>query len=107
MNRKLICTLDGTRYYLGPTAPGRLSWQQAHDWIATLGPGYALPPREVMLRLALTLKPEVCGFYWTVASKDKDYAWGQQWHAKYTDTSQTDTSKLRQHRAVAVIAEIE
>lgn len=45
----LICTLDGVQYFLGPQAPDTMTWQDAMDWCKSLGDGYELPNRQVLL----------------------------------------------------------
>lgn len=83
----LICTLDGYQYFLGPEHDGELEWDDAKKWCESLGEGYELPNRLVMLAICMN---EVTAalltnlkYYWT-ASESEDYpsrAWGQYWGA--------------------------
>lgn len=43
--RTLICEIDGKKYYLGPEAEKRMSWEDAKEWAKSVGG--QLMPREV------------------------------------------------------------
>ena len=82
----LICTLDGYQYFLGPEYDDELGWDDAKKWCESLGEGYELPSRLVMLAIcvnedtASALLTEHSS-YWTSAEV-KGYAtlaWLQQW----------------------------
>lgn len=81
----LICTLDGYQYFLGPEYDGEMAWADAKKWCESLGEGYELPNRLVMLAICMNdataaLLKEY-SYYWT-SSKAEDGtsgAWVQAW----------------------------
>ena len=81
----LICAIDGCQYFLGPEYDGELDWDAAKRWCESLGKGYELPNRLVMLAICMNdataaLLKEY-SYYWT-SSKAEDGtsgAWVQAW----------------------------
>lgn len=49
----LICTLDGYQYFLGPEYDDELDWENAKKWCESIGEGYELPNRLVMLAICM------------------------------------------------------
>lgn len=83
----LICTLDNYQYFLGPEYDGELDWYAAKHWCESLGEGYELPNRLVMLAICMNeaTAANLTEFssYWTSSEcEDVDSrAWGQYWGA--------------------------
>lgn len=103
----LICTLDGYQYFLGPEYDGELDWYAAKHWCESLGEGYELPNRLVMLAICMneataTLLTEY-SYYWTSSEVKDDtyYAWDQYWQSSIPGF-QHDTSKSAARRVRAV-----
>lgn len=77
----LICTLDGYQYFLGPEFDGELDWHAAKKWCRSLGEGYELPNRLVMM--AICVNEDAVGllaeysYYWTSTEHHAAYAWYQ------------------------------
>lgn len=103
----LICTLDDYQYFLGPEYDDELGWDDAKKWCESLGEGYELPSRLVMLAICVnedtaTLLTEY-SYYWT-STEDKDdvsAAWSQYWDSS-APGSQHDVSKSNAFRVRAV-----
>ena len=83
----LICTFDGYQYFLGPEYDGELGWADAKKWCESLGEGYELPNRLVMLAICMNedtaAKLTEDAYYWTSSEFENDtsYAWRQYWHS--------------------------
>lgn len=83
----LICTLDGYQYYLGPEYADELGWDDAKKWCESLGEGYELPSRLVMLAICVNEDTAALltehSSYWTSAEVkgDATLAWLQQWYS--------------------------
>lgn len=81
----LICTIDGYQYFLGPEYDGDLEWADAKKWCESLGEGYELPNRLVMLAICMNEDTAAllteCSYYWTSTEVEDDasYAWFQYW----------------------------
>lgn len=103
----LICTIDDYQYFLGPEFDGELEWAAAKRWCESLGEGYELPNRLVMLALCMN---EVTAegltdysYYWTSSEhvEDASRAWGQHWDSSYPG-AQYHASKAYAYRVRAV-----
>lgn len=85
----LICSLNGHQYFLGPEYDGELDWENAKKWCKSLGEGYELPNRLVMLAVSMNKATEALftnhEFYWTSSEVENDtsYAWAQLWGSSY------------------------
>lgn len=83
----LICTLDGYQYFLGPEYDGELDWENAKKWCESIGEGYELPNRLVMLAICMNEKTAALltkhRFYWTSAEYEDHafFAWYQGWNS--------------------------
>jgi len=103
----LICTLDGYQYFLGPEYDDELGWDDAKKWCESLGEGYELPNRLVMLAICMnedtaTLLTEYES-YWTSTDIEDDasYAWTQNWLSSVPGGQhRVSKSKARRVRAV-------
>lgn len=74
-----ICEIDGKKYYLGPEANKKMSWEQAKKWAEDMGG--ILIPREVAI-VAFEKKWVRKHFriddrYWTSTEYDSNLAWIQ------------------------------
>lgn len=103
----LICTIDGYQYFLGPEFDGEMEWAAAKRWCESLGEGYELPNRLVMLALCMN---EVTAehltdhaYYWTSSELEENasQAWLQHWHSS-SPGYQGNTSKSTALRIRAV-----
>ena len=94
----LICTLDGYQYFPGPEYDGVLDWADAKKWCKSLGEGYSLPNRLVMLAICMNEDTAALladsQYYWTASELENDtpYAWVQSMLAR-TPGSQYASSK--------------
>lgn len=81
----LICMLDGYQYFLGPEHDGELEWDDAKKWCESLGEGYELPNRLVMLAICMNEATAALlteySYYWTASEVrvDASRAWNQCW----------------------------
>lgn len=103
----LICTIDGYQYFLGPEYDGVLEWADAKKWCESLGEGYELPNRLVMLAIGMNeitaaLLTEYT-YYWTSTETENNAtgAWRQAWHSS-APGGQSGTSKSAAYRVRAV-----
>ena len=101
----LICTIDGHQYFLGPEYDGELEWADAKKWCESLGEGYELPNRLVMLAICMN---EATGallteysLFWTSTEcpEDTSSAWRQYWHSRspglQRSASKSNASRVR------------
>lgn len=86
----LICTIDGYQYFLGPEYDGELDWHSAEHWCESLGEGFELPSRLVMLAICMNedtaaLLTKYSSYYWTSTDVGKDtyHAWIQFWNSRH------------------------
>ena len=82
----LICTINVYQYFLGPEYDGRLNWDDAKKWCESLGDGYELPNRLVLLAMCMNKESATNltenSYYWT---SSEAYEAGQAWaQARYS-----------------------
>lgn len=76
-----ICEIDGKKWYLGPEADKRMTWDEAKEWAEKQG--CMLPPREVLLMCYIKediRKQFNQEWYWSSGecyNEPARYAWGQ------------------------------
>lgn len=80
----LICTLDGYQYFLGPEYDGELDWENAKQWCESLGEGYEMPSRLMMLAICMNkataaLLTEYSLFWTSTECPDASRACLQSW----------------------------
>ena len=103
----LICTIDGYEYFLGPEYDGDLEWADAKKWCESLGEGYELPNRLVMLAICMNEESAALlteySYYWTSSELEDDAstAWTQYWPSSYPG-AQYSYSKSSAYRLRAV-----
>lgn len=114
----LICTLNGYKYFLGPEYDvdflgpeyvgkytGELDWDAAKKWCESLGEGYELPNRLVMLAICMDERAAALlskySYYWTSSEYNASSAWVQQWLSS-APGRQTYDSKSLTYRVRAV-----
>ena len=102
----LICTIDGYQYFLGPEYDDELGWADAKKWCESLGEGYELPNRLVMLAICMNKATGALlnyQFYWTASELEDDatLAWGQI-RSSSGSAHQYNTSKFVMGRVRAV-----
>jgi hypothetical protein len=84
----LICTLDAYQYFLGPECEDELEWAEAKKWCESLGEGYELPNRLVMLAICMNEATAAllteCSYYWTSSEVEEfpTHAWLQLWSSR-------------------------
>lgn len=108
----LICTIDGYQYFLGPEYDGDLEWVDAKKWCESLGEGYELPNRLVMLAICMNEETAALlteySYYWTSTEFEADasFAWGQVWYSSFpgyqSNASKSNASRVRAVRKVKV-----
>ena len=99
----LICNLNGVDYFLGPESPDELNWEEAVKWCKSLGDGYELPSREILLTVMVQLP---CagwkeGLYWSWSEFGTASAWIQRWVA-YCPGGQSNSDKTVAYRVRAI-----
>ncbi len=107
---QLICELNGVRYFLGPEAPEEMTWKEAMEWCQSLGEGYELPSRIVLL--ACFLNPETKqkfkeAWYWSSTEFSAGFAWYMHFnngHQSYSN--KLNYSQVRAVRRVEVIVKL-
>lgn len=83
----LICIIDDHRYFLGPEYDGELAWHAAKQWCESLGEGFELPNRSVMLEICTNKATASLltqhSFYWTSTEDENDTsrAWLRHWNS--------------------------
>jgi len=108
-NDILICTFGGYQYFLGPEYDGKLDWYAAKKWCESLGEGYELPGRLLMLNICMNEKAAALlteySIYWTSTEleleDDTPRAWYQYWISSYPG-AQLSSSKSSKCRVRAV-----
>lgn len=99
-----IGELNGKRYYLGPEASERMTWLDAVNWCESIGEGYELPSRIVLLMCyendALRDQFNVDNWYWSNTAYRFNDRWVQ--HFLYGDQGSNTEDYLYYVRAVRV-----
>jgi len=99
---------DGHVYFLGAESPERLDWQDAMNWCKSLGDGYELPSKEILIEcwvnksIRREFRPS---WYWSssVYGKYKNCFWNQSFNygGQYTN-NQAITLYVRSVRKIKI-----
>ena len=105
----LICAFDGYEYYLGPQAPEQMAWADAIEWCKSLGEGYELPTRIVLLacyaNTEIRQEFDTDDWYWTSSESEFNAtdAWRQTFSNGYQyGNDKTNATYVRAVRKVLI-----